>query len=95
MIHLFRMKKQNGKKTSNPFFKTHFVGVAELDSPEDLEDESPRVGLREPLGVVLQLLEDGLLDVLEDEEELPALPEHLDQVDQVLVAQALHGGWKY
>ena len=83
------MKKNGKKKPKLIFLKTHFVGVAELDSPEDLEDECPRVGLREPLGVVLQLLEDGLLDVLEDEEELPTLPEHLDQVDQVLVAKTL------
>ena len=68
---------------------THVVHVAEFDAPEDLEDVAAGLVEAEPLGVLLQLLQDGVVDVLEDQEQLAPPPKHLDQVDQVLVAQSL------
>lgn len=42
-----------------------------------------------PLGVLLEVVEDGELAVLEDEVELPVSLEDLDEVDQVGVLQLL------
>ena len=71
---------------------TYVVHVAELDAPEYLEDVAAGLVEAEPLGVLLQLLQDGVVDVLEDQEQLAPPPKHLYQVDQVLVAQSLHKG---
>ena len=63
--------------------------MAELDAPEDLEDVvAGRVDVQ-PLGVVLELLEHGVVDVLKDEEQLSPSPKYLYQIDEVLMAQSL------
>ena len=66
--------------------------MAEVDAPEDLEDVAAGLVEAEPLGVLLELLQDGVVDILEDQEQLAPPPKHLDQVDQVLVAQSLQKG---
>ena len=79
---------QGLKYARKPYF-THVVHVAELDAPEDLEDVvAGRVDVQ-PLGVVLELLEHGVVDVLKDQEQLSPSPKHLYQVDEVLMAQSL------
>ena len=60
--------------------------MAELDSSENLEDVAPGLVLLESLGVLLQLLEHGVVNVLEHQVQLASTTKHLDQVDQVLVA---------
>ena len=69
---------------------THVVHVAELDAPEYLEDVAARLFDAQPLGILLELLQDGVVDVLEDQEQLPPPPKHLDQIDEVLMAQSLN-----
>ena len=71
---------------------TYVVHVAELDAPEDLEDVAAGLVDAQPLGILLQLLQDGVVDVLEDQKQLAPPPKHLDQVDQVLMAQSLQKG---
>lgn len=43
-----------------------------------------------PSGMAVQLVEDGVVAVLEHQVELALAPEHLHQVDQVGVLQLLH-----
>ena len=71
---------------------TYVVHVAELDAPEYLEDVASGLVGAQSLGILLELLQDRVVDVLEDQEQLAPPPKHLDQVDQVLVAQSLHKG---
>ena len=75
--------------TDNPLL-THVVHVAELDAPEDLEDVAAGLVDAQPLGILLQLLQDGMVDVLEHQEQLSPPPKHLDQIDEVLMAQSLN-----
>ena len=64
--------------------------MAELYSPEDLPHVLPGPVLPQALaGPVLQFLQDSAVHVLKDEVELASAAEHLDEVDQVLVAEAL------
>ena len=66
--------------------------MAELNPPEDLPHVLPGPVLPQALaGPVLQFLQDSAVHVLKDEVELAAAAEHLDEVDQVLVAEALKG----
>ena len=66
--------------------------MAELYSPEDLPHVLPGPVLPQALaGPVLQFLQDSAVHVLKDEVEFPAAAEHLYEVDQVLVAEALKG----
>ena len=65
------------------------VRVNELERLDELEEDFPHLGAVESLRVLLQLLEDGPLHVLEHEIELAAQAKHLEQRDDVLVAQLL------
>ena len=46
-------------------------------------------GHGDPLGILLQLVEHGVVAELEHEVQLPLPPEHLDQVHKVRVLQVL------
>jgi len=65
------------------------VRVNELQRLEQLEENFPHLCAVESLRVLLQLLEDGPLHVLEHQIKLPAQAKHLEQRDDVLVAQLL------
>jgi len=60
-----------------------------LQRLEQLKENLLDLRLIQSLRVLLQLLEDGSLDVLEHEVELAAQSEHLEQRHDVLVAQLL------
>ncbi len=63
--------------------------MAEVDASEHLEESLSDHLRLQPPGVFLKLLQHRVVDELEDEEELAAAAKHLDQIDQVLVAETL------
>ena len=69
---------------------TYVVHVAELDAPEYLEDVAAGLVDAQSLGILLQLLQDRVVDVLEDQEQLSPTPKYLYQIDEVLMAQSLN-----
>ena len=63
--------------------------MTELYSPEHLEHVASGLVLLEALGVLLQLLQDGVIHVLKHQVQLAPTTKHFDQVDQILVTKTL------
>ena len=69
----------------------YIVVMAELDAPEHLEDVAAGdVGV-EALGVVLQLVQDGVVHKLKDQKQLSLPSENFYQVYQVFMSKSLKG----
>ena len=65
------------------------MGVAVGQGAEDLPGVLADAVRGDPVRLVLQLLQDGVVHVFEDEVEPLPPPEHLQHVHQVLVFQSL------
>ena len=65
------------------------IVVAERDAPQHLEYMCPGGLFRQPALRPLQLVQDGVVDVLEHEVQATLAPEELDQVYQVFVSETL------
>ena len=65
------------------------VGVAVLDRAEELPQALLHLDRVHPVRMPLEVLEDGPLDEFENEVQLALPPEHLKQVDYVVVLQLL------
>ena len=60
-------------------FETYVVLMTELNGSDDLKDMFPGHLLLQTTGVLLQLLQDGVVHILEHQVQLPLPPEHLDK----------------
>lgn len=60
-----------------------------MDSLGSFAPSSQQEKGHSPLGVLVQLVENGVVAVLKDQVQLPLPPEHLQQVHQVGVFQLL------
>ena len=60
------------------FFCTHIILMTEHYGPDDLKDVFSGDLLRQAAGVLLELLQDGVIHILEDQVQFPFAPKNLN-----------------